>query len=147
MTDIKKSDDPRLQYVERVLDTFESTESSKGQLEKYFVSKSALCTSSMEKNSDDVDIYLVSDIESIGRIRALFLPAQLAQIRDLLRCIAWIRDLQLISDPNTFDHGELFRDINRKYLADQLLTATKLYAQLDDYCKANQIPDHLWKME
>lgn len=73
-------------------------------------------------------------------------PGQAAQIRDLLRCIAWIRDLQLTGDPYTFDNGELFRDINRAYLADQLLTATKLYSQLDEYCKANQIPVPQWKM-
>jgi len=72
---------------------------------------------------------------------------QIAQLRDLLRCVAWIRDLQLSSTPNNFDLRELFGDINRTYLAHQLLTATNLYAQLDDYCKANSIPATVWKME
>lgn len=103
---------------------------------------------SPEDNPDSIQC-TVQELSTILSNRLVYLvtPEKAAQIRDLLRCITWIRDLQLISDPNTFDNGELFRDINRKYLADQLLTATKLYAQLDDYCQANHIPTHPWKME
>lgn len=97
------------------------------------------------------EVYLASDIDGTARMidpDGMGLShAQLAQLRDLLRCIAWIRDLQLTSDPKNFDLGELFRDLNVAYCAHQLMTATELYRQLDDYCEANQIPPMQWKMK
>jgi hypothetical protein len=93
-----------------------------------------------------VEVYLASEVESslVG-----FTLEQIAQLRDLLRCVCWIRDLQIsgASDPDHFDNGEIIRDVRIAYCIDQMNAARTLFKQLDDYCKANEIPATVWKMK
>jgi hypothetical protein len=93
------------------------------------------------------EVYLASDVDALIGQGLVIEPAHIAQLRDLLRCVAWIRDLQINSDPEIFDNRELFADFVKPYGIDQLHTARKLFARLDDYCKLYSIPAHEWKMK
>lgn len=88
-----------------------------------------------------VEVYLASDIDTVD---VVFLPEQTAQLRDLLRCVAWIRALQLNEDPENFDLREIFADGVKPYWKHQLDVTRNLYIQLDTYCKANNIPATVW---
>jgi hypothetical protein len=87
-----------------------------------------------------VRVYLHEEVCAIS-------PGHAAQIRDLLRCVAWIRDIQINDEPENFDLREIFGDLKRAYCVDQLAAARRLYAQLNAYCEANDIPPTRWKME
>lgn len=74
-------------------------------------------------------------------------PEQLAQLRDLLRVVCWIRDIQLSESPDTFDLRDIFADFNRAFGLHQLQAARKLYSHVDEFLKAHNLPAAIWRME